>query len=654
MIIKSVIVKNFRCLRDATLHMDRLTVLVGENGAGKSSFLRALDLFYNPNANYTEEDFFNRDTSQNIEITVTFGELTSQEREMFARYVDGDTLTVTKVMTWPRGRQSQKYYGETRRNPDFQIVREAANIRDKRRLYRQLIEIKGYSDLTALPGNASHDQINQAMEAWEEQHPEKLERMREERQFFGFKEVGQARLERFTRYILIPAVRDASQDAVEGRGSIISLLMDLVVRKTLSQREDIQQLRRETQDKYKEIVDPQRLSELEELEKSMNKTIQRFAPGTEIIIDWNTEEIQIPMPKASVLLREHGFVSSVERAGHGTQRAFILTMLQHLAIVETSQTQTSNNQSSSSDDAKLFPNIILAIEEPELYQHPTRLRHLAQVFLDLTSQGIPGVGQFQIIYTTHSPLLLDLRRFNHIRVLRKIHTDEHIPKQTKVYRATTEQVTRLIEKADAKEIGSYAPEGTVVRLQTLLTPWTNEGFFAEVVVLVEGEEDRAVILGVAEFMGHNLDQKGVAVIPCNGKTNLVKAASVFHAFSLPIYVIWDSDKGSKDPKIHTNHSLLRFFEQDLEDYPHRIENRFACFRENMTSTLRGEIGETIYDQGLEEIKQKYGYAKVEQARKNPQVIRDLLIEARRHGKECVSISSIITNIIALQEGANRS
>ena len=30
-----------------------------------------------------------------------------------------------------------------------------------------------------------------------------------------------------------------------------------------------------------------------------------------------------------------------------------------------------------------------------------------------------------------------------------------------------------------------------------MTPWMGEGFFADVVVLVEGEDDRAAILGYA-------------------------------------------------------------------------------------------------------------------------------------------------------------
>jgi predicted ATPase len=42
-VIRSVHIKNFRCLRDVTLELEPLTVLVGPNASGKSAILRALD-----------------------------------------------------------------------------------------------------------------------------------------------------------------------------------------------------------------------------------------------------------------------------------------------------------------------------------------------------------------------------------------------------------------------------------------------------------------------------------------------------------------------------------------------------------------------------------------------------------------------------------
>jgi predicted ATPase len=42
--IEQVTIKNFKCLRDVTVHLDRFTMLVGANGSGKTSILQAIDL----------------------------------------------------------------------------------------------------------------------------------------------------------------------------------------------------------------------------------------------------------------------------------------------------------------------------------------------------------------------------------------------------------------------------------------------------------------------------------------------------------------------------------------------------------------------------------------------------------------------------------
>ena len=57
--------------------------------------------------------------------------------------------------------------------------------------------------------------------------------MRDDGKFFGFAGVSQGYLGYFTKFIKVPAVRDAAEDAAEGRGSCITEIMDLVVRSSL-------------------------------------------------------------------------------------------------------------------------------------------------------------------------------------------------------------------------------------------------------------------------------------------------------------------------------------------------------------------------------------------------------------------------------------
>lgn len=179
--------------------------------------MRALGMFYTISARYTEEDFYDRDTSQDILITVTFSDLTEEERKLFQKYVEGGELTVEKEMKWPPSRESQKYYGTSLRNPEFDSFRSAAgaNLRTE---YNKLREDK-YSDL---PEYTNRPAVEKALQMWEESHPDQCSRQRDEGQFFGFKEVDEAHLERYTRFLFIPAVRDASEDAAEGKSTVLS------------------------------------------------------------------------------------------------------------------------------------------------------------------------------------------------------------------------------------------------------------------------------------------------------------------------------------------------------------------------------------------------------------------------------------------------
>jgi AAA15 family ATPase/GTPase len=83
-IIESIRVQNFRSVLDETLLCANLTALVGANGSGKSTFLKALELFYSTAPSIDVEDFYNRDTSNEIVFAVTFKGLSKEATDLFA------------------------------------------------------------------------------------------------------------------------------------------------------------------------------------------------------------------------------------------------------------------------------------------------------------------------------------------------------------------------------------------------------------------------------------------------------------------------------------------------------------------------------------------------------------------------------------------
>jgi hypothetical protein len=612
-------------------------------------------------ARYSEEDFYARNTSQHIMITVTFTELTPEERNLFNKYVEAGELTVEKVMGFPSSKANQKYYGTSLRNPEFQAFGAATSAQERRQEYAAL---RGNSKYSSLPSWTRQDDAVKALEDWEASNPEACSRQRDDGQFFGFTEVGEAHLERYTSFLLVPAVRDASEDAAEGKGSVLTELMDLVVRKALAERPELIQLREEAQERYDAIVDPEKLPELQNLGAQLTATLKNYAPEARVALSWlKGEGVTIAPPRANIRLVEDGYPTEVTRSGHGLQRAFILTMLQHLAVAQYTPGQPQGVQPSQDTGSEAgplrLPNLILSIEEPELYLHPNRQRHLSRILLNLAMGGVPGVAErTQVIYSTHSPLFMDIERFDQVRRLRKVPTQDDMPKETKLVYTTLDEIARVIEQANAQPEGTYSGETLRPRLQVLMTPWMNEGFFADAVVLVEGEEDRAAILGVAGTLhtaaGQDVDLEtlGISVIPCMGKNSLDRPAAIFRALGIPIYIVWDSDCAKGDAKKQSqnkvsNHLLLRLCGEAIEDWPEGVSGCFACFKVDMGMTLHREIGEERFDRLLQPWIERFAYDKADST-KNPLLIRAVLRDAQAEGASSPTLTLIVKNILRLK------
>ena len=643
--MRSILVRNFRSIKEETLICNDLTALVGANGAGKSSFLRSLQLFYDDSIKIESDDFYNSDTSKEIVISITFEELSEDAKKLFANYLQADSLTVDKVFNWINNKAVAKYHGSRLQNPDFEEVRNlsATQAREK---YK---ELKLKSQYSTLPSWTNHSAILQVLKEWERQNPDKCIRQRDDGQFFGFNEVAEGYLGKFTRFLYIEAVRDAAADALDGRPpAVLNQLMELVIRSNLSRNEEFQLFHKETTLRYQQILNPSKIPELGNLSLEMTKTLQDFVPGAKVDLYWRPlDEMKIPLPKAEIKLVEDGYYSSVARTGHGLQRAFIMTMLQHLSAVQSKYNGQveSDSQTTGKQEDKL-PDLILAIEEPELYQHPNRQRHLARIFDQLASGKTLGVSRrTQMIYSTHSPHFVNIDTIERVRILRKTSDGSASPKYTKIHSTTMEMIAHHISKFKGrKDDTEYDPQSVKYRLYTTMTPVMNEGFFADAVVLVEGEDDRAALLAVATKKGYDLESKGFSIIPCHGKTNIIKPAVIFGILDIPTYLVWDSDYGKKDASSRHNRTLLRLVKSAEEDWPEHVNGNFACFKIDLEAKLIEEFGQKFFEENLCEYQNEFGIYDRTKAIKNPAVISAIIHKAYAEGKCSIFLEKVIEQI----------
>jgi len=647
MIIEAVRVQNFRCIEDETLNCEGLTVLVGANGCGKSSFLHALDDFYRVDARVDENDC--NDNTKPILITVTYKALTAAERGLFEKYVQDDRLVVEKEIWCGEGQRVQKYFGFELQNPEFAELRSRINWPDFRTGYAQLRE--KYSELPAINGRPSGET---ALKEWEESHPQTTERLRREDQFFGARHVGGGRLDNHTKWVLIPAVLDASQVAMEGgRDSPITQLLDFVVRSELSGSDEMNELKVDTTRKYTEIVEQATQSRLKDLERGLCSTLSMYAPGAAVEMEWKPGAVDIPPPRAETRIREDEYAATIERCGHGTQRALILTLLQHLAVVAGRNALSANVPADDGNGGETpEPHLILGIEEPELYQHPDRQRLIAKVLIKLTEGAIEGVAEHtQVIYTTHSPLFVGMDRADQIRVLRKDVPSQCGIKCTRIAELDLGVLVHELERAHEAEPLTFSVPGLRARLAAVLTPWVSEGFFARVAVLVEGETDRAAIIGAASNADHDLEEKGICVLPCGGKFNLDRPALIFRALGIQTYLLWDGDQAETDEKerqksAKANRALLNLLGEEPQDWPWGVNNSWACFPDKIESTLREEIGAEVFEELRSRQREELGYRRGQEM-KSPVAMSRILEEAAARGHSSTTLDSIVDRIVAL-------
>ena len=646
--IKKLHIKNYRSILDQTFKFDPLTVFLGPNGAGKSTVLQALSEFYRTSGSVPEDDYYNRDTDLEIEISVTFSGLAESEKELFSPYIDDNNLTITKVIN-PSG---ETYHGTRYQNPDFARIRKISGRRDLITAYRELKTQEQYKEL---PNASSADNAEVAMEQWEKEHQEQNQMMRDSGKFFGFRQVGQGRLGKFTKFVLIPAVHDATSEATDQRGSAIHELMELVVRGELSKNTSFVNFRTNINQEYKELVDPEKLPQLSNLAGRLTSNLQSYVPSASVLLNWqDPDEIAVPMPKADVRLDEDGFIAPVHRVGHGLQRAFIISLLQMLIGIQSEQ--SSENEI---EEADAIPDLILGIEEPELYQHPNRQRYLKDILHRLSKGTIPGVAKrTQVLYATHSPLFVEIKNFDQIRRIHKIKNpdDEKSPLVSVVKSGTMQEVANTLQRAQDNSNGTpFTADGLQSRLVAVMTPIINEGFFGDVVALVEGEDDRAAILGCAQSMEIELEAQGVSVIPCNGKTNLDKPFLIFSRLDIPTYVIFDSDSDKKpDGQPHANRSLQRLLKVNSpKDYPPtQVSDNYATFETNLDKYLQETVGREIYQDVTTNFVNDYGYDDLKACKKSPEFIKQLIVQANEQGKKPVELCQIVEKLVDLTPRKN--
>jgi putative ATP-dependent endonuclease of the OLD family len=633
MIIESVTVRHYRAINDATLRLDPLTYLVGRNGAGKSTFLNALGVFFNALQMSGDGDFYERDTSIPIEIAVTFASLGPEAEAEFTKYVREHRLVVTRRFKYDGGKVTDGgFYGVTGRYPGFAGIR-AVEGRDRIRAYAEARNAFG------LPSQQSGTGVDGALLDWECRHPDELELVPDDGRFFGYRNVAAGKLDRYIDFVLVPAVRDAAADACDGRDSSLRRLVDAVISRSVAFEAPLDELSHSIAKDYAALLGRPELS-LAELQSRMSRSIQRFAPGASVDLSWGAApDVRLTQPSPVARLTDDGFTSDVATKGHGLQRAYMMAALQALAEIEAAKADGK-----AEEPGRSKRGLLLAVEEPELFQHPAQARFIARTFADLTEPS----AEVCILACTHSPIFVDVRTFDSLRRVQKRYVGGNM--SVSAASATLNAVARRLQEVH-EETKEFTAAGLKPGLVALINPYVNESLFADFVVLVEGEEDKALLEAALTRAAGWADVEARAVVPVGGKTLLDKMSAILSLLGVSHFLVFDRDGERRDEAAkvaHWNKTLGRL--AGLADPPEMPDTgcweHHAVFSPTVTKVVDTEMGHESWLAIRDAVCHELGIERRGSAVKNREVILKMLAKAAAEGLSSPSLDSAAATIIA--------
>jgi putative ATP-dependent endonuclease of the OLD family len=289
----------------------------------------------------------------------------------------------------------------------------------------------------------------------------------------------------------------------------------------------------------------------------------------------------------------------------------------------------------------LFPagsEAVLALEEPETHLHPQAARSLWRHI-----SALPG----QKIVTTHSPYFLQHVPFRDLRVIRSGENGTSVRSLPRQFSAQIPYVVAidsvlvksggeitydrglgelvahglLNNKRYRELLSAYAgnPEMAQIhaainklfidsqcfiedreldQLETFARRIRGEIFFARRWLLVEGPTDYNLMHGVAEGLGYNLDEHGVAVIDFKNNGNPGCFASLARALGYPWLIFVDGDDAGKKYMASLNNR--GFTEPEIKERGFILDAGFIE-QQLVADGLQTELKEILKEIGLSDV-----------------------------------------------------
>lgn len=357
--LKRLEVRNFRALEALDMEFEPLAALIGPNGCGKSSILRAIDIVLGASwpsmrSFAIPQDFTDQDLSRELSITVDLDPPYTHEDKL------GTTRSIPQLCL-----QCRPYKRATKK----------ADAGDLHVDFDPL-DAKGETPTVAVSFASNRAPVHRPLSV-------------------------SADMREHCGVLFIDHRRTLAQHQPWARGSLLSRLL-APVRKELSNEFDEGKTHEESfRERYQVAVEALRTPALQRIEEVIGETTRRTLgflgsqAAKEVDVGFGFVDPRNPLNSLRLMYRESGIEMPGETLGLGVQSAVVV------AIFEAFR--------------QLGGNIgTVLIEEPEMYLHPQAQRYFYGLLTELADRD-----ECQVIYSTHSPIYADVTRFEGIRLIRR-------------------------------------------------------------------------------------------------------------------------------------------------------------------------------------------------------------------------------------------
>lgn len=528
-------ITNYRALRDVAIPLSRFGCLIGENNSGKSSFLQALSLFFS-GTKLDASHFF--DETKPIRIAVTFDEigdadlarLADEHRTRVAGIVKNGRLVLVRTYD-TTGKSSLLYNTLTPNDARFSADSIASLVKSQRagqafvnKVVQTFPELNDVVDTTM-----NQDTVKQKIQELADLLPDDQKTAADQPLPTGIDKSIEPML---PDPIYIPAVKDLADDIKTTESAPFGKILAILLQAVESKLPDAQRLFEELNAKLNRVQQPDgtvvdgRLDEVKLIESTVEKYVRENFADVVLRITIPPPELKTVFSSARIYAND-GVDGLIDSKGDGLRRAIVFSILRSyvelkakLAPPVTPAEEPAQAAEPAQPQVEPAPaSYLLLFEEPELFLHP-KAQHILFDALRVFAK------EHHVLVTTHSPMFFGPGATETFVKLRKVSDAAIAPRPfTQVQPVDLSDMT-------AKD-----------QFQIICFENNNAAFFADTVVLVEGDSDYLLMPHIARMLDSSWDAAKAPVVfaRITGKGNIRRYREFFTRFGVRVPVIADLD-----------------------------------------------------------------------------------------------------------------